>query len=70
MTTEPKTIFIKQLGLAAFLKSNGCKLVKVEDRIFHFETDISFKDWSIRYSNSCCFAHDTALCELRKLLSC
>lgn len=68
--TEKKILSIKQLGLAAYLKSNGCTLIKVEDRVFYFETEKTFKEWSISYSNSCCFAHDSALCELRKLLSC
>lgn len=60
---------IKKLGLAGFLKSKGAVLLKVENREFFFETDRVAKDWAVEYSNSCCFRHDTEVCELRKLLT-
>ena len=62
-------VVIKKLGLAAYLKYKGCNLTKVDNREFHFETDRSVKEWSLEYSNSCCFKHDVEVCELRKLLT-
>jgi Domain of unknown function (DUF5659) len=66
---ESSVVVVRQLGLAAYLKSNGCNLLRIEDKSFYFSTDRSLKDWSIQYSNSCCAKHDTELCELRKLLN-
>lgn len=59
---------VKHLGLAAYIKMEGCKLVEVEDRHFVFETDISLEGWRVKYNNSCCMKHDAIVCELRHFL--
>jgi len=64
------------LGLASFMKMNGCKIVEVkskrESKIFVFESNdkkyASEEAWKIRYLNSCCHRHDTELMMLRKLI--
>ena len=57
---------VKRLGLAAFMKVNGCSLLKFNNNVFHFESDKSINDWEIEYTNSCCSKHDSEVCELRK----
>ena len=59
---------IKQLGLAAYAMMSGAKLIKVENREFVFESELTESEWRIRYNNSCCMQHDSIVCELRKHL--
>lgn len=67
-------IRVKRLGLAAFVKINGGKLLGHEkDRHtgkgeFVFESDKSTRQWEIEYSNSCCNLHDSEVMSLRKLM--
>ena len=61
-------IVIKKLGLAGYVKANGGLLIKVENREFYFKSDISAREWGVKYSNSCCFRHDIEVCELRRFL--
>lgn len=56
---------VKHLGLAAFIKMNNAVLVRVEEKIFFFESDRSVREWRIAYNNSCCMRHDALVCELR-----
>lgn len=58
-------IQLRQLGLAAYLKMHGVKLIKVENKTFFFESDRSEKEWRVDYHNSCCMKHDAMVCELR-----
>jgi len=63
---------IDNLGLAAYMKMKGCKLLEVEGKIFKFESveeKLSEDEWRIKYFNSCCFRHDTELMMLRKFIS-
>jgi len=63
---------IGNLGLAAYMKMMGCKLNKVNGKVFVFELSengMSEEEWRIQYFNSCCFRHDTELMMLRKLIS-
>lgn len=59
---------VGQLGLAAYILSNGGKLLGVKNRLFTIETDTALDDWRVRYSNSCCVRHDAMVCELRNAL--
>lgn len=59
---------VKQLGLAAYIKMNGAKLLGVENREFIFDTNKSVDDWRTMYTNSCCMKHDALVCELRQFL--
>lgn len=62
---------IRDLGLAAYLKMNGVRLLNVrEGNVFVFEGGSkSAKEWELEYVNSCCFKHDRELMSLRKLMS-
>lgn len=61
------TVHIRSLGLAAYLKTAGCKLVTVEDNQFVYESDRSEREWQVEYLNSCCYKHDSEVMSLRKL---
>jgi hypothetical protein len=63
-------ITTRDLGLAAFVKMSGCKLVEVkkQEKEFVFETEEDIKSWELKYMNSCCRIHDSELVALRKLL--
>lgn len=67
--SEAATIETKKLGLAAYIKTNGCKLVGMNGKAFVFESEKELRVWEIEYNNSCCQKHDQAVCELRKLWS-
>ena len=71
MEQETMTLEIDNLGLAAYMKMNGSKLIRVEGKKFVFEERdmITEDEWRIKYFNSCCFRHDTELMMLRKLVS-
>lgn len=58
-------IQIRQLGLAAFVKMCGAKLVKVDGKEFFFESEKTMQQWRVEYNNSCCMRHDALVCELR-----
>jgi hypothetical protein len=62
-------IAVNQLGLAAYIKMHGATLLQVRGKTFSFETEVPLSEWRVRYSNSCCFLHDTVLCELRQHLT-
>jgi len=62
------TVRVRQLGLAAYIKMHGARLVVVEDRFFVMETDLPLDEWRLRYNNSCCVKHDAMVCELRNFL--
>ena len=69
--TSDKTnlVHVKQLGLAAYMKMKGCNLLRVnEGKAFVFESEKSFSEWRIEYTNSCCSRHDAEVCELRNFL--
>ena len=70
---EQKTMILEidNLGLAAYMKMNGSKLIRVDGKKFVFEESdgMSEEEWRIKYFNSCCFRHDTELMMLRKLVS-
>ncbi len=58
------------LGLAAYMKMQGCKLVTVNDREFVFESEVKNEtEWKVEYLNSCCHFHDCELMTLRKLIA-
>lgn len=58
-------IQIAQLGLAAYLKMHGQRLIKVENKVFHFESAKTAQEWRTDYSNSESMKHDSLVCELR-----
>jgi hypothetical protein len=62
----------KDLGLAAFVKSRGFRLLACENRVFKLENDESSStraEMEIEYSNSCCRQHDSNVMSLRQLLT-
>ena len=63
-----QTIQINQLGLAAYVKLKGAKLLKVENKVFHFESSRSTVDWRTEYANSECMKHDSLVCDLRNFI--
>lgn len=62
------TIQVTQLGLAAFIKMRGAKLLRCENKVFHFESDKTASEWRTEYSNSESMQHDSLVCELRNHL--
>lgn len=58
-------IQVSHLGLAAYIKMKGAMLVKVEAKVFFFDSDRTVGQWRVEYNNSCCMKHDTMVCELR-----
>lgn len=64
-----KILKIRDLGLAAFCKMSGCKLVKYENRLFEFESEKSLEHWEVLYGNSCCRVHDGELIYLRRFIT-
>jgi hypothetical protein len=62
-------IQVTQLGLAAYIQMKGAKLLKVEGRHFHFESDKTLSAWKVEYANSECSRHDALVCELRSHLN-
>jgi hypothetical protein len=63
------TIEVKYLGLAAYMKMKGCKLLDIRSKIFIFECEKSYQEWEIEYANSCCRMHDENVMYLRNLIS-
>lgn len=60
---------VRHLGLAAYIKMNGAKLIGIDKRVFILETDRKLVEWQIDYNNSCCMKHDAAVCDLRVFLT-
>lgn len=59
---------IKQLGLAAYVKINGGRILGYQDGKFIMDTDKSEQEWEIEYMNSESFKHDSEVMYLRKLM--
>jgi hypothetical protein len=60
-------VLITDLGLAAYIKISGMKLVKYE-KGFIFESEDSEDCWRVKYLNSESYKHDTELMSLRRFL--
>lgn len=60
-------IIVKKLGLAAYVKMQGGKLIRVGKDGYSFEYDRSAKEAEIEYLNSCCYEHDQQVMSLRAL---
>lgn len=62
-------IKVKPLGLAAYIKMNGCALIEVTaDKSFVFESQKTEVEWKNQYTNSCCMRHDQHVCAMRHYL--
>jgi hypothetical protein len=61
---------IKDIGLCAYMKMNGFKVLGYDGQTFQMEGDDSksFDDWSLEYTNSCCCTHDNQLLQLRDMV--
>lgn len=59
---------IKQLGLAAYVKINGGKIVGFQNGKFIMDTDKPEHEWEIQYMNSESHKHDSEVMYLRKLM--
>jgi len=60
-------IELSGVGLAAFAKLNGASLIDFGKRKFIFESEKTEREWMVEYFDSCCSAHDSEVCNLRKL---
>lgn len=58
-------IQIRHLGLAAYVAMRGETLLRVDNRMFIFQSEKSETEWRVEYNNSECLKHDTLVCELR-----
>ena len=58
-------VSVTHLGLAAYMRMQGAKIIRVEGKTFLFESDRPIGEWRVEYNNSCCMRHDTFVCELR-----
>jgi len=80
--TIVKEMKTANLGLAAFMKMKGCRLLKCEGRVFIFTfdkkadmTDDEFNgtnnlpEWEVEYMNSESREHDTILMTLRRMIT-
>jgi len=60
---------VRNIGLAAYCKMHECQLLEISpNKTFVFDSDRSYSDWQIEYSNSCCSKHDSILCDLRDMI--
>lgn len=60
-------ITVKKLGLAAFVKMKGGKLLKFGREGYTFDVNKSEAEIEIEYLNSCCYQHDQQVMSLRSL---
>jgi hypothetical protein len=60
-------ISVKEVGLAAFIKIKGGKLLsfKSQESEYVFETDKDSNDWRVEYYNSESYQHDKEVMSLR-----
>jgi len=58
----------QRLGIAAYIKMKGHKLLKAEKGVFTFESDKTIDELSVDYYNSCCCEHDACVCNLRAMI--
>lgn len=56
------------LGLAAYIKMKGDPLLRVEGKVFFFESARSVQEWRTEYSNTDCMRHDSLVCDLRNFM--
>ena len=62
-------IATRKLGLAAYIKIKGQKFLGYIDEKFRFEGDgRSEAEWEAEYMNTECYAHDSTLMSLRRLI--
>ena len=62
-------ISVRELHLAAYIKSNGGELVSLENGHFHFATNMSETDWRVRHINSCCIKVDNEMLSLKRMIA-
>jgi len=63
------TLKTRDIGLAAYLKIKGTKLLKCEERMLYFETDRTLEDWRVQYYDSESRTHDAEVMAIRKLVA-
>jgi len=61
-------IQVPQLGLAAYVSMKGGTLIKVENKVFHFESDKTTMEWRAEYANSESSRHDAVVCDFREFM--
>jgi hypothetical protein len=66
---EMNTMAIKELHLAAYIKTHGGKFLGFENKRFRFESEKTEEEWRVAHSNSCCRRVDMELISLRKFLT-
>lgn len=67
---QDREIKVRDLGLAAYIKMVGGRLIRFEERmiVFRVKEDKTVNDYRMEYLNTCCFRHDSELMTLRKLI--
>jgi hypothetical protein len=65
---EEQKVAVKELHLAAYMKSNGAQFTGFNGHKFTFMTHRDESDWRVAHSNSCCRRVDLELISLRKFL--
>ncbi len=59
----------RKLGLAAWMKMNGCELLGFTRKEgFTFKAMDPLDVWVVGYANSCCSKHDAELINLRSMM--
>ena len=59
----------RKLGLAAWMKMNGCELLGFTRKEgFSFRSPDTMDTWVVGYANSCCSKHDKELISLRDMM--
>lgn len=62
------TIYVKNIGLAAYMRGQGARLLGVADRQFGFESDQPISQWRLAYLGSVEYRADAQVLALKTLL--
>lgn len=59
---------VKNIGLAAYMRLHGARLLSVMDRAFVFDTDRAVSEWKLAYQESQEYKADQQVLALKRLL--
>lgn len=61
-------IEVRELGLAAYLKIKGTRMLRYNsmESAFVFESDMTLDEWRVEYFQSDCYQHDKEVMSLRQ----
>lgn len=63
-----RTIRVRQLGLAAYIKVSGGKFIGYREKHFVFESEKSEEEWRVEYMNSSESKFDKCVMDLRDFM--